>query len=85
VGPASIYVFPFGSKVNPGDPRFQFLQQAGFRIFCPVGSGPYALSSPQYLLMDRRHIDGISLLTQADLIRDLFDSEAVIDPVRPPL
>lgn len=83
VGPTYTYVFPFGSRIYPGDTRFQYLQQAGFKIFCPVGSGPYVISSPQYLLMDRRHIDGISLCTQANLIRDLFDSEAIIDPVRP--
>lgn len=85
VGPTNIYIFPYGSRVDPGDIRFKYLQQAGFKIFCPVGSGPYVRSSPQFLIMDRRHIDGISLLTQANLIRDLFDSEPIVDPIRPRL
>jgi len=82
VGPSNIYVFPFGSRINPGDPRFQYLQQAGFKIFCSVGSKPYSIYGPNYLLMDRRHMDGIALCTQANLLGDLFDSEAVIDSIR---
>jgi hypothetical protein len=83
VGPTTIYIYPFGSRVVPGDERFQYLRQAGFNIFCAVGSGPFFQLGPDYLMLDRRHIDGISLCTQTSQLRDLFDSEAIVDPVRP--
>lgn len=79
VGPSEVYIYPFGSRVSPEDARFRYLQQAGFKVFCAVGSGPYIHFGPEYLLMDRRHIDGISLCTQADLLRDLFNSESIVD------
>lgn len=85
IGPSEVYIYPFGSRVSPGDARFRYLQQAGFKVFCAVGSGPYIHFGPDYLLMDRRHIDGISLCTQANLLRDLFNSESIVDSVRPKL
>lgn len=85
IGPSAVYIYPFGSRVSPDDARFRYLQQAGFKVFCAVGSGPYIHFAPEYLLMDRRHIDGISLCTQANLLRDLFNSESIVDSVRPKL
>ncbi|MFA7148182.1 MAG: hypothetical protein WC109_05090 [Syntrophomonadaceae bacterium] len=59
VGPSKVYIYPFGSRVSPEDARFRYLQQSGFKVFCAVGSEPYIRFGPEYLLMDRRHIDGI--------------------------
>ncbi len=84
-GPTGIYVYPFGSSVLPGDPKFQYLQDAGFHALCAVGPNPYLKFGPTYFMMDRRHIDGIALLTEANLYRDLFNSENIVDKVRPPL
>jgi peptidoglycan/xylan/chitin deacetylase (PgdA/CDA1 family) len=83
VGPTPVYVFPFGSSVVPGDPKFQALRDAGFRVFCSVGPEPYLKRTADYVLMDRRHIDGIALRGQVKRLAGLFDARAVLDPVRP--
>lgn len=85
IGPTDVYIYPFGASVQPDDPKFKALQEAGFKMFCSVGPNPYLKYSDQYILMDRRHIDGIALFKQAESVRDLFDSEDILDPVRPPL
>jgi hypothetical protein len=85
IGHTDIYIYPFGASVKPEDPKFKALQQAGFKVFCSVGPNPYLKYFDQYILMDRRHIDGIALYLQADSMRDLFESEQIIDPLRPPL
>lgn len=85
IGHTDIYIYPFGASVKAEDPKFKALQQAGFKFFCSVGPNPYLKYSDQFILMDRRHIDGIALYLQADSMRDLFESEQIIDPVRPPL
>ncbi|MFO7172534.1 MAG: hypothetical protein DIU70_006160 [Bacillota bacterium] len=83
VGPTPVYIFPFGSGVRPGDPKFEALLERGFRILCGVGPRPYLEVTDRYAWMDRRHIDGLALRTQGDLLRELFDPEAVVDPARP--
>ena len=85
IGPTNIYVYPFGSSVLPGDPKFQFLLDQGFNILCSVGPTPYLKDSTNYVMMDRRHIDGIALYNQAEILKKLFDAKSVLDPVRPPL
>jgi hypothetical protein len=83
IGPSTIYVYPFGSTVLPSDPKFKFLQEQGFTLFCGIGPDPFLEVRPNYVRMDRRHIDGIALHSQQRLLQDLFDANAVIDPVRP--
>jgi hypothetical protein len=83
LGPTSIYIYPFGSQVTTGDPKFQYLQSAGFRIFCGIGPEPFLKVSPAYTLMDRRHVDGIALRTQRKLLLPFFDADQVMDSVRP--
>ena len=85
IGPTNIYVYPFGSSVLPGNPKFQFLLDQGFKILCSVGPTPYLKDTADYVMMDRRHIDGIALYGQAAILKNLFDAKSVIDPVRPPL
>jgi len=85
MGPTNIYVYPFGSSVLPGNPKFQFLLDQGFTILCSVGPTPYLKATTDYVMMDRRHIDGIALNNQEALLKNLFDAKSVIDPVRPPL
>jgi hypothetical protein len=83
VGPTPIYIYPFGSRVPTGSPKFQFLLNAGFSILFSVGPTSYTQFTPDYFLMDRRHIDGISLHSQRSDLLDLFDSSKILDPVRP--
>jgi len=78
IGPTNIYVYPFGSSVLPGDPKFQFLLDQKFNILCS-----YMKDTTAYVMMDRRHIDGIALNNQGAILRNLFDTKSVIDQVRP--
>lgn len=79
VGPTFVYVYPFGSSVEPGTARFQALLDGGFRLICAIGPYPYLEGNGHYLLMDRRHIDGIALRTQGHYLKPLFDADEVID------
>lgn len=83
IGPTAIYVYPFGSTVPLRSDKLAYLQSEGFRIFCGVGPDPYTGDGGSFVLMDRRHIDGVALRTQRLLNASLFDAAAVIDPVRP--
>ena len=79
IGPTTIYVYPFGSQVPPGDPKFPYLLSAGFRILCSVGPSPYQPQSGSHAIMERRHIDGLALRTQRRMLLHLFDADEVID------
>ncbi|MGE5544838.1 MAG: hypothetical protein ACM3UW_07705 [Bacillota bacterium] len=85
IGPTDIYIYPYGSSVPTTDPRFQYLQQSGFKVFCGVGPREYLRYYPDSIVMDRRHIDGIAFWKQPETLTDLFNVNEVIDPVRPPL
>ncbi|HLN60681.1 MAG TPA: polysaccharide deacetylase family protein [Symbiobacteriaceae bacterium] len=82
IGPTPVYIYPFGSGLQPEDPKFAMLQRLGFRIFCGVGPTPYLHTADGYAIMDRRHIDGMALQQQKKLIAPLFDADSVLDPVR---
>lgn len=84
IGPTRVYIYPYGSRVLPGDPKFEMLVDAGFTILSAVGSQAYEKMAPNALMQDRRHIDGIGLIQQRDRFLDLFDSYKIIDyDVRP--
>lgn len=83
IGPTNVYIYPYGSKVLPKDAKFRYLLEAGFNVLCAVGPAEYLQSTPQYAMMDRRHIDGIALRHQRSRLLDFFDADEVIDPVRP--
>lgn len=83
IGATSVYVYPFGSKLLPGDARFEYLLASGFRVLCSVGPTPYLQATSRYIMMDRRHVDGVALRSQRSLLLDLFDAREIIDSVRP--
>jgi hypothetical protein len=83
VGPTSVYIYPYGSRVETGSAKYNYLVKAGFPVLCSVGPAPYLKYTPDSVMMDRRHIDGISLKTQQDRLKPLFNAEEVIDSVRP--
>ncbi|GGJ12289.1 hypothetical protein GCM10010885_22070 [Alicyclobacillus cellulosilyticus] len=82
-GPTDVYVYPFGGHLPVGSDKFQFLVHAGFHVICSVGPTTYVQWTPQALLMDRRHIDGVALHEEPKDLADLFDASKVIDPARP--
>lgn len=82
-GKTNIYIYPFGSSLHPNDPKFQYLLKSGFNILCSVGPTSYVNKTANYVALDRRHIDGISLHYQPSSLLDLFDSRMIIDKCRP--
>ncbi|HEX3029576.1 MAG TPA: polysaccharide deacetylase family protein [Clostridia bacterium] len=86
IGPTKIYIYPYGSRVKEkmDDPKFKYLYNAGFRVFCGVGARPYEKDTSNFILMDRRNVDGYSLNYRRDTYLPLYDSNLVIDrSVRP--
>jgi hypothetical protein len=82
VGPTSIYIYPFGSTVNYTDPKFKFLMDMGFDVFCGVGPETITEYKNDCIITERRPIDGISF-HNAKRLKDLFDCNLVVDKVRP--
>ncbi|MGE5674402.1 MAG: polysaccharide deacetylase family protein [Mycobacterium leprae] len=83
IGPTPVYIWPFGSRAAPSDPKFQYLQKAGFRIFAGINPKPLLQINPGYALFDRRRVDGLALAKQHFILEDLFDPDGILDPVRP--
>lgn len=82
IGPTSVYIYPFGSAVNYTDPKFKFLMDNGFDVFCGVGPETLTEYKKDCIITDRRPIDGISM-HNAKRLADLFDVNEVVDKVRP--
>ncbi|MDB5055772.1 MAG: glycoside hydrolase/deacetylase [Bacilli bacterium] len=83
IGSTPVYVYPFGSYVVTGSPKYKFLLGSGFQMICAIGPTPSLYVMKDSVIMDRRHIDGIALHTQRDKLLNLFDSNVIIDPIRP--
>jgi len=84
IGPTKIYIYPFGSTVPANDPKFKYFYNAGFRVFCGVGARPYEKDTSEYIMMDRRDVDGYTLNYRRDTFLPLYDSNLIIDrSVRP--
>ncbi len=82
LGFTDIYIYPFGELIKDSDPKFQYLQERGYRMFCGVQKTPYLRYHPDYVLQQRRNIDGIALKS-SDRITDMLDVSKIIDPKRP--
>lgn len=82
VGPTDIFIYPYGSRVDDKDPKFAYLRSQGFDVFCSVGPAPYKIYRNGTLQMDRRHIDGVALRTQAKRLEPLFGDADLLDPAR---
>ncbi|MCX7746171.1 MAG: polysaccharide deacetylase family protein [Clostridia bacterium] len=83
IGPTELYIYPFGASVDPGDKKFQFLMDSGFGVFCGVSNAsPYSITK-NYVIQDRRNIDGLVMHYRPESLWDLYDVKDVIDPIRP--
>lgn len=86
VGPTQVYIYPFGSGLQPSDPKFQYLQSKGYKIFCHVGKESYEkiVKDTNAVVTDRRAIDGMGLRHKRKSTMDLYDAKDIIDlTVRP--
>lgn len=86
IGEVSVYVYPYGKLLIPGDSRYTAMQEYGFDLFCSVAHFFFSRNydSGDTLYMTRVAIDGYSLREYHDVLLPLFDTEKVIDlPNRP--
>lgn len=83
VGPTDIYIYPYGEEVDFDDPKFQLLQDYGFKIFCGVWNKPFYRIYENSMRMTRRNLDGFILRGNPKAVEDLFDPYEVIDRSRP--
>lgn len=84
VGDASTYIWPYGSSVRSGE-KHTYLYDAGFRVYCGMGVAAYRGAEPDGMgvFVDRKPLNGYSLRNRRDEYLHLFDTELVLDPVRP--
>ncbi|MCL2556236.1 MAG: polysaccharide deacetylase family protein [Firmicutes bacterium] len=81
VGDNMVYVFPYGEYPSSHqDPRFQYLIDFGFRIFCGVGIKPYFINrkfdNNAYVFMDRAAIDGFTLRNHGSMFKRYYGINA---------
>lgn len=85
VGETPVFVYPFGARIPNEDPRIEVLKNAGFKLFCGVGS-KNAINwemKDGTLLMDRRTMDGTALSEYQEIYKPFLDVAAARDPLRP--
>lgn len=85
VGETPVFIWPFGARIPNEDPRIEVLKNAGFKLFCGVGS-KNAINwemKDGTLLMDRRTMDGTALNEYQEIYKPFLDVAAARDPLRP--
>ncbi len=85
VGETPVFIYPFGARIPNGDERIYVLKDAGFKLFCGVGS-KNAINwemKDGTLLMDRRTMDGTALTEYEEIYAPFIDIKAARDPLRP--
>lgn len=81
VGKTEVYIYPFGEQIKASDPKFKYMLDNGYKIFCGVGSRPYLKFYDKYAVQMRRNIDGIAFRDKR--LTDILDVTDILDPVRP--
>lgn len=81
VGSTEIYIYPFGEQIKANDPKFKYMLDRGYKIFCGVGSRPYLKFYDKYAVQMRRNIDGIAF--RDNRLSDILDVTNILDSVRP--
>lgn len=96
VGATDAIIFAHGEDLGPwgnydeSNPKYQYLREQGYTIFCNVDSHQYmTYFGPDYMRQGRRNLDGYRIYYNAigdqDNVSDLFDAKTVLDPERPPV
>jgi len=86
VGKTNIYISPFGVHFKKEDPRYRYLIERGFRIYCPVSNERRITVNSDNIVMPRVNIDGYSMnYRRNELEKYYFDVSDVLDPMRPRL
>lgn len=86
VGETPIIITPFGVVYDQDDPRFRYIIDSGFYIYCPVGSQMSTMWKNDNMLQARLNLDGYTMLKHPERVsKFFFDPAKVLDPARPPL
>jgi hypothetical protein len=83
VGSTPLYIFPFGSSVLPGSPKFAMFEKKGFTIFFGVSNRMRERSSAHYATYERLPIDGRFLAGQYGNMKPYLDLPFPKEPLRP--
>lgn len=85
VGDTDLYIYPYGEEIEYPSDKLTYLQKEGFRYFCGVWSKAFVSVKDTYVRQTRCNLDGFTMVTRPEAIKDLIDAEKVLDPSRPPL
>jgi peptidoglycan/xylan/chitin deacetylase (PgdA/CDA1 family) len=86
VGKTNIYISPFGVNFKKDDPRYRYLIDKGYQIYCPVGNGRRIAVNGDNIVMPRVNLDGYSMNRRAtELETHYFNVSEILDPKRPAL
>ena len=86
VGKTNIYISPFGVHFKKDDPRYRYLIDQGFQIYCPVSNERKITMNSDNIVMPRINIDGYSMThRRSELEKYYFKISDVWDTARPKL
>lgn len=79
-GPVTALSFPNGAVLQADDPRRQFLEDQGIRVFSGLGATPYIVRTEETVYTDKVQVSGFSL-THPGLYRleRFFDASLILD------
>lgn len=86
VGKTNLYISPFGVLFKDDDPRYRYIIEQGYNIYCPVGNGKRITVNSDNIVMPRVNLDGYSMNKRAEeMEKYYFKVSEVIDSARPAL
>ena len=96
IGGTDVIIFAFGADLGDwtgyttDNEKFNYLKNQGFDIYCNVDSTQYwvqfgsdVANGGQYMRQGRRNLDGYRMYYNPEMVEDLFDARAILDPARP--
>lgn len=86
VGRTNLYISPFGVLFKNNDPRYRYIIEQGYNVYCPVGNGKSIKVNSDNIVMHRVNLDGYTMYGRPDEMEKYYYSvPEVKDPARPPL
>jgi len=79
LGDTDLYIYPYGNGVEAQQNKHRVLREKGFNIFFGVGYGWNHYQRTEYILINRRNIDGFYFREYRNRKDKLFDIDKVID------
>lgn len=80
VGTTQVFIYPYGAHEKFDSPEHEYLiNTGGFNIFLGVGIRQYEKIYTNFVFMDRKNIDGITLRNRKKSVEHMFNTDTVID------